>query len=129
MGICLDTNVFSTAERQFFDWLYENHIYIYLPSVAYMELAYHRLKRSEGVSKLNDFLDGYGIEVVPFDMDLARRAATIAFEKHDLNENARDYAIGAYAEAHSFPLITFNKKHFTWLKEVYTPEELMKKLG
>ncbi len=31
--------------------------------------------------------------------------------------------------AHEHPLITYNKKHFTWLKEVYTPEELMKKLG
>jgi hypothetical protein len=56
-------------------------------------------------------------------------AAIKALQRHDLNENAMDYTIGAYAEAHSFPLITYNKKHFVWLKEVYTPEELMKKLG
>jgi tRNA(fMet)-specific endonuclease VapC len=129
MGICLDTNVFSTAERSFFEWVFENQIYAYLPSIAYMELAYHRLKRGESIPKLNNFLDGYSIEVVPFDIDLAQTAAKKALPRHDLSEHAMDYAIGAYAEAHNFPLITYNKKHFAWLKEVYTPEELMEKLS
>ncbi len=129
MGICLDTNVFSMADRSFFDWVFDHHIYAFLPSIAYMELAYHRLKKSEGVKKLNDMLYGYGIDVVPFDMDLAMTAAVKALPRHDLSENAMDYAIGAYAEAHNFPLITYNKKHFTWLKEVSTPEELMEKLS
>jgi hypothetical protein len=129
MGICLDTNVFSTADRSFFDWVFENHIYAYLPSIAYMELVYHRLKKSEGIQKLNNMLDGYGIEVVPFDMGLAMAAALKALPRHDLSENAMDYAIGAYAEAHHFPMITYNKRHFTWLKEVYTPEEYMEKLS
>jgi tRNA(fMet)-specific endonuclease VapC len=129
MGICLDTNVFSMVERSFFDWLFDNQIYAYLPSIAYMELAYHRLKRGETIAKFNNFLNGYSIDVVPFDIDLAQIAAIKALPRHDLSENAMDYAIGVYAEAHNFPLITYNKRHFSWLKEVYTPEELMEKLS
>jgi tRNA(fMet)-specific endonuclease VapC len=128
MGICFDSNALS-AEKTFFNWAYEHSIYMYLPAIAYMELSYHHLKKFGDTGILDDFIDGYGIEVVSFDPDLARIAAKNALSKHDFSANAMDYAIGAYAEAHNFPLITYNKKHFAWLKEVYTPEELMEKLS
>ena len=128
MGICLDSNAMS-AGKTFLNWVYENSIYAFLPSVAYMELAYHHLKKHGSTTILDGVIDGYGIQVVPFDADLAHLAAADALVKHDFSANATDYAIGAYARAHEHPLITYNKKHFTWLKEVYTPEELMKKLG
>jgi tRNA(fMet)-specific endonuclease VapC len=128
MAICLDTNIFS-SDVKFFDWIESNIIYAFVPSTAYMELAYH-YKKKHGSKKLLDYLlDSYGMEVVPFDMGLADIASSQALLKHDLSVNARDYAIGAYAYAHDLPMITYNKKHFTWLKEVYTPEELMKKVG
>ena len=128
MGICFDSNALS-AEKSFFNWACEHSIYMFLPAIGYMELSYHHSKKYGHTRILDDFLDGYGIEVVPFDRDLARIAARNALSKHDFSANAMDYAIGAYAEAHNFPLITYNKKHFTWLKEVYTPEELLGKLS
>lgn len=100
-----------------------------MPSVAYMELAYHHLKKYGSTMILDGFIDGYGIEVVPFDMGLAHLAAANAQAKHNFSANATDYAVGAYAVAHDFPLITYDKKHFAWLREVYTPEELMKNLS
>ncbi len=44
-----------------------------------------------------------------------------------MKANARDYAIGAFAYKRKIPMITNNKKHFKYLKEVYTPDEFMKK--
>jgi tRNA(fMet)-specific endonuclease VapC len=128
MGICFDSNALSVGPA-FFNWAYGHGIFMFLPAIAYMELSYHQLKKYGHTKLLDDFIDGYGIELVPFDPDMARIAARKALSKHDFSANAMDYAIGAYAEAHNFPLITYNKKHFTWLKEVYTPEELMEKLA
>jgi predicted nucleic acid-binding protein len=128
MGICFDSNALS-AGQSFFNWAYEHNIYMFLPAIAYMELSYHHRKKYGHTRILDDFLDGYGIELVPFEPDHARIAAKNALAKYDFSANAMDYAIGAYAEARNFPLITYNKKHFTWLKEVYTPEELMEMLS
>jgi predicted nucleic acid-binding protein len=128
MGICLDSNAIS-AGGEFFDWTFDNVIYPVLPAIAYMELAYHHLKKHGHTRVLDGIIASYSIEIVPFDVDLALVAATGALSRHDMSANAMDYAIGAYADSHNMPLITYNKKHFTWLKEVYTPEELMKKLS
>jgi predicted nucleic acid-binding protein len=128
MGICLDSNAIS-AGSEFFDWTFGNVIYPVLPAIAYMELAYHHLKKHGHTRVLDGIIASYSIEIVPFDVDLALVAATGALSRHDMSANAMDYAIGAYADSHNMPLITYNKKHFTWLKEVYTPEELMKKLS
>ena len=128
MGICLDSNAL-TAGDEFFDWTFDNVIYPVLPAIAYMELSYHHLKKHGNTRVLDGVISGYSIEIVPFDADLASVAASCALKKHDMSANAMDYAIGAYAAAHDMPLVTYNKKHFTWLKEVYTPEELMKKLS
>ena len=128
MGICLDSNAIS-AGSDFFDWSFNNMIYPVLPAIAYMELAYHHLKKHSHTRVLDGIIAGYSIEIVPFDSDLAIFAATGALSRHDMSANAMDFAIGAYAASHNMPLITYNKRHFAWLKEVYTPEELMEKLS
>ncbi len=128
MGICLDSTAFSSG-RTFFNWVYENGIYAYLPSIAYMELSYHLLKKQGNTAVLDGFIDGYGIEVVPFDLGLARAAATKVLLIHDLPADAMDCAIGAFAASRDMPVITYSKKRFSWMKEAYTPEELMKKLS
>jgi hypothetical protein len=124
MDICIDSNVFSHAG--FLQWVGDNDVSVFLSSVAYMETSYHEMKRFGGsVTDFNSMLDGLGITIVPFDGELALMAAEKALIRHDLRENARDYAIGSYACKHNIPMITNNKKHFTWLKEVYTPDEFM----
>jgi hypothetical protein len=128
MGICFDSNALA-AGKTFFNWAYGNRVFMFLPAIAYMELSYHHMKKYGNTVVLDDFIDGYGIEVVPFDVGLAYVASKNALIKHDFSTNAMDYAIGAYAEAHHFPMITYNKRRFTWLKEVYTPEEYMEKLS
>jgi predicted nucleic acid-binding protein len=126
MDICLDTNVFS-SDPYFFIWMDKNNVKGYLPSHAFMELSYYEMRRVGG-SMINfmNTLNGLGIEIVPFERNLALVAAKNALIKYDLSNHAVDYAIGAYAYKRKIPFITNNKKHFQWLSEVYTPAEFMK---
>ncbi len=129
MDICLDSNVFS-SNPDFIFWMGENNVKGYLPSMAFMELSYHEMKRVGGsVANFIAMLNGYDIDIVPFDRILALIVAKNALQGHDLSNNARDYAIGAYAYKRKIPLVTNNKRHFKWISEVYTPAEMMQKYG
>jgi tRNA(fMet)-specific endonuclease VapC len=126
MDICIDTNVFS--HTVFLQWIADNKANVYLPSIAYMECAYHQTKTHDGsLASFISMLAGLRVTIVPFDGELALIAAKNASVRHDLKDNATDHAIGAYAYKRKIPMITNNKKHFTGLKEVYTPDEFMKK--
>lgn len=93
-----------------------------------METAYHENKTYGGsLVGFISMLAGLKVTIVPFDRELALIAAKNASIKHDMKENGRDHAIAAYAYKRKIPMITNNKKHFTSLKEVYTPDEFMKK--
>jgi len=126
MDVCIDSNVFSHID--FLQWVADNKVNVYLPSMAYMESAYHERKK-QGCSLANfiSMLAGLKVTIVPFDNGLALIAVKNASYKHDMKENGRDHAIGAYAYKRKIPMITNNKKHFTSLKDVYTPDEFMKK--
>lgn len=96
--------------------------------MAYMECAYHEKKTHGGsLTGFISMLAGLRVTVVPFDSELALIAVNNASVKHNMKANARDHAIGAYAYKRKIPMITSNKKHFTGLNEVYTPDEFMKK--
>jgi tRNA(fMet)-specific endonuclease VapC len=126
MDICIDTNVF--AHTDFLQWVADQKINVYLPAIAYMESAYHQTKTHGGsLANFIYMLAGLRVTIVPFDSELALIAAKNASVKHDLKDNATDHAIGAFAYKRKIPMITNNKKHFTSLKEVYTPDEFMKK--
>ncbi len=126
MDVCIDSNVFSHTD--FLLWVAEKRINVFLPSMAYMESVYHEKKTYGGsLAGFISMLAGLRITVVPFDSELALISVNNASVKHDMKANARDHAIGAYAYKRKIPMITNNKKHFTSLNEVYTPDEFMKK--
>lgn len=128
MDICLDTNVFRDTDRKrFFLWIREKGIKAYIPAVAYMELSYHEIKKFGSTAKMDAFFSAEGITPVPFTPGQAVIASTNARKRNDFRENARNYAIGAFAYENGYIMVTNNKKRFDWIKEVYTPAEIMKK--
>lgn len=128
MDICLDTNVFRDHDRKrFFQWVRDNGIKAYIPAVSYMELSYHEIVKFGSTTKFDAWLNAEGIAVIPFTQGQARMAPTEARPRGDFKTNARDYAIGALAVENKFIMVTNNKRHFDWIKEVYTPAEVMKK--
>lgn len=127
MDICIDTNVF-TGNGDFFKWIGSNDVKAYLSAVSYMELVYHAIKKhGSSVGRLNSLLRGIDAEIIPFDSNLAALAGKMATKKYDFSKNSIDYIIGVSALKSNIPLVTYNKKHFTWLSAVYTPAEIMEK--
>jgi len=125
MDLCLDTNVFS-SNPEFLIWMGKREVKGYISSLTFMELSYYEMKRIGGsMISFSNTLNGLDIEIVPFDKGLALISAKNALLRHDFSDNAVDYAIGAYAYKRKIPMVTNNKKHFKWLKEVYTPAEFM----
>lgn len=123
MEISLDTNVLN--DKKFLNWLTKQEVTPLLSSVAYMEIAYHVLKKHQNLSILDTTLKELGIKIVSFDKELSEVSALSAKNRWDFKENARDYAIGSISAIKNIPFITNNKKHFVWLKQVYTPDEFM----
>ena len=73
------------------------------------------------------FSEQMNVSVIPFRKEDALVVALGAIGRWDFKDNARDYSIGATAEKLNGLLITNNTKDFKWLKNVITPDELLKK--
>jgi len=125
MKLALDTNVFNN--RKFCDWLLSSSEVKYLPAFAYMEYLYHNLKKGNTESMVNAFLEQMNITIVPFGKNEAAKAAHGSLGNWDFSENARDYAIGATAIRLNAMLVTNNIKHFKWMENVITPEDILEK--
>lgn len=125
MKLVLDTNVFNN--KKFCKWLLNTPEEKYLPAVAYMEYTYHNLKKEITQSMVDAFLEQMNIFIVPFGRYEAIEAAQCAIGNWDFSENARDYAIGATALRLNSKLVTYNVKHFKWMENVITPDELLYK--
>ncbi|MBI4416662.1 MAG: PIN domain-containing protein, partial [Euryarchaeota archaeon] len=102
--LVLDTNVL--ARRELLEWLRKTETEAVLPAVAYMEAAYHVLKKQQPLEHLDRALAAAGIRVAPFDGTLAAEAAQAAAGRWDFAKKARDYAIGAHARGEGRTLVT-----------------------
>ncbi|NJE53666.1 type II toxin-antitoxin system VapC family toxin [Thermococcus sp. 21S9] len=130
MNVVLDTNVFNN--RTFLEWLRHSDLEPVTSSVVYMELLYKYARRkglAEARSKLMAVFNSLAIEVMDFDWECAELAVESALGRWDFSKNARDYMIGSLALKLNAPLVTYNKKHFSWLPEVLTPEDVMERFG
>ena len=123
MKLVLDANVFNS--KNFCNWLLNSDFEKYLPAIAYMEYLYRHLKNGNTESMVNAFLEQMNITVVPFGKHDAVEAANASIGQWDFSENAHDYAIGATAITLSATLVTNNIKHFQWMDDVLTPDEVM----
>lgn len=126
MKLALDSNVFNS--KKFCKWLLNSNEEKYLPAVAYMEYLYHNLKKGNTESMVDAFLKQMNVVVVPFGKDEAVEAARGPIGNWDFSENARDYAIGATAIKLNATLVTNNVKHFKWMENVVTSEDVLKNI-
>ncbi len=125
MKLALDTNVFNN--RKFCDWLFLQEEEKYLPAVAYMEYLYHHLKKGNTESMVDAFLEQMNVVIVPFGKNEAVQAALGSLGNWDFSDNARDYTIGATAIKLNAILVTNNIKHFKWMENVVTPEDILER--
>ena len=63
MDVCIDSNVFSHID--FLQWVADNKVNVYLPSMAYMESAYHeRKKQGSSLANFISMLAGLKVAIV-----------------------------------------------------------------
>lgn len=123
MKLVLDTNVFNN--KKFCNWLLNSGEEKYLPAIAYMEYLYHNLKKGNTESMVDAFLKQMNIAIIPFGKDEATEAARRSIGNWNFSENARDYTIGATTIKLDAELVTNNTKHFNWMENVSTPDDVM----
>lgn len=125
MKLVLDTNVFNS--KKFCDWLLTSKDVKYLPAFAYIEYLYHNLKKGNTESMVDTLLEQMNISIVPFGKDDAAEAVRGSIGNWDFKDNTRDYAIGATAIKLNVKLVTNNLKHFEWMENVVTPDDILEK--
>lgn len=127
MKLVLDTNVFNS--RDFCQWLLDTEFEKYIPAVAYMEFIYHHLKKGNTESMVDAFLEQMNVIIIPFGKLEALEAVKASIGNWDFKKNAHDYTIGATALILDAKLVTNNVKHFKWMDNVITPDDLMRELS
>lgn len=126
MKLALDTNIFNN--KAFCIWLLNTEEEKYLPAFAYMEYLYYHLKKGNSQNMVDTFLKQMNVTVTPFGKEEAMLAVANCLGNWDFSKNARDYAIGATAIKMNAKLVTNNTKHFKWLPNILTPQQILDNL-
>jgi len=129
--IGLDSNVFKN--RKFLEWLIDTGGFIsHISIIVYMETLLWYLRLGLKKEDFIEDLDKIGVKVIGLNREIASRVADIAV-KHGksfpFKYHARDYVIGVTSMVEEATLITYNTRHFEWLKNydilAQTPEEFI----
>ena len=129
MKIALDTN--AIKRLNFFNFLtdYKDYFEVYLPTIVQMELGYYYISHGmnwstmiKEIAKWNGILMKFNDKVIPEVIEVSyENRGQLSFRDH-----FRDYLIGVESSKVAEKMITYNKKHFKWMKiPVLTPEELI----
>lgn len=123
--LILDSNIFR--DKNFLYKLTSYHNRKILPVVAYAEICIHFIgQRNKDRRYVDRFLNKLGIEVEWLDQRRAETAALYGIKGGDFSKNSRDYLIGAHAYPPPRTMVTYNKKHFWFLRNrVYSPNEIL----
>lgn len=128
LKISLDANTFGVVD--FIDWLVlnKNELEIHLSIIAALKV-YHwynlrGLSKDEfqlDIDSFNPIIDEVTYNNI-FNISTKAKNARLRFKHH-----ARDYIIGSQAELAGTTLLTYNLKHFEWVKdvEVMTPDDFI----
>ncbi len=128
--LALDSNVFR--KTTFINYLRQekSNLEIFFPSIVYLEVGYYHLRKGiswenflEEIQKINgSFLGWDSIEVSEVLKNAVANKSTLPFREH-----IRDFLIGTQCERLKLNLITYNKNHFVWVKNIslLTPEEFV----
>ncbi len=129
-NFALDSNIFRNLDLINYLTLHKSDFNIYLPTIVQLELGYfYKVKGiiwegfKKDIQKFNGIFLQWDNKFIP---DVIQNAFN---EKSNLpfKQHFRDFLIGVESIKIPASLITYNKKHFTWLKEIkiYNPEEFI----
>ncbi len=130
--LALDSNVFRNLDFINFLTLKKLELHIFMPTIVQLEVGYYYKARGITWEAFKKDVQKFGGIFIQWDNKLIPEAIRFAFieKKHlPFKKHFRDFLIGVECKNIPAPLITYNKSHFTWLKDIniYTPEEYLHK--
>ena len=129
-NFALDSNIFRNLDLINYLTLHKSDFNIHLPTIVQLELGYfYKVKGilwegfKKDIQKFNGIFLQWDNSFIPDVIQYAfNEKSNLPFKQH-----FRDFLIGLEIVKIPATLITYNKKHFTWLKEIkiYNPEEFI----
>ena len=121
MGLILDTNILTQAERQpgsirFGDYEAQGGLYLSAITASELLVGVHRANTTDRRLKRLAFVESIltAIPTLAFDLETARlHAEMVAALPKNLTASAFDSLIAATALRHGFPVLTTNPTDFT----------------
>ncbi|MHA1265074.1 MAG: hypothetical protein ACTSRS_07530 [Candidatus Helarchaeota archaeon] len=128
--IAIDSNVFRTIDFINYLILHKTEISVALPSLVQLEVGYFYLAKGLSWTDFLNYIQKFDAILMDWTTIQIKDVLQNAFAQKDLfpfKDHFRDFIIGTQCEALSFPLITYNTKHFKWLKQIsaQTPEAFL----
>ena len=128
--LAVDSNIFRNLDFINYLTLYKSDFHVFIPTIVQLEVGYVYIARGilwedfrRDIQKFNGIFLEWDNNFIPEVIQYAfREKSHLPFKQH-----FRDFIIGVECKNISASLITYNKKHFTWLKEIhiYNPEEFI----
>ena len=128
--LALDSNIFRNLDFINYLTLNKSKFHIFLPTIVQLEVGYFYLARGILWEEFKEDIQKFDGIFVQWDNKNIPEVIQCAFtEKNNLpfKKHFRDFFIGIECEKIPASLISYNKRHFKWLKhtELYTPEEYL----
>lgn len=92
-----------------------------------MEYLHHHLQKGNTESMVDAFLKHMNISVVPFGKKEAVAEAKSSTINWNSSGNVRNYVIGITAISLGAKLVTNDKKHFRWMDDVITTDDVVER--
>ena len=130
LKLALDSNIFRNYD--FINYLTLNKLkfQVFMPTIVQLEVGYYYIIRGISWNGFVEDIKKFDGILLHWDNSLISKVIQNAFaNKNQLpfKKHFRDFLIGTECEKILSPLITYNKKHFTWVNKIktFTPEEYL----
>lgn len=129
--ISIDSNVFRNFDFINFITLEKSNLIVHLTSIVQLEVSYFYLAKGANWEEFLKDINKFNGQLSSWDSVLIPRIIRSAFKERKnlpFKSHFRDFIIGIESIDLNSDIITYNKRHFKWVKEVeiMTPEEFIK---
>ena len=129
-SIALDSNVFRNQDFINYLTLYAADFQTFLPSIVQLEVGYFYRMKDIRWKQFKEDVEKFGCKFIPWGNFKNASIIENAYKNRKelpFQHHFRDYIIGTECEKKVKMLISYNKKHFRWIKniQILTPEEVV----
>jgi len=134
LKLALDSNIFRNYDFINYLTLNKSKFQVFMPTIVQLEVGYYYISRGISWNEFVEDIKKFNGIFLKWDNSLILKVIQNAFAyKNQLpfKNHFRDFLIGTECEKKQTPLITYNKKHFTWVNKIkiFTPEEYLLELS